>query len=93
MCNCKSEIEKKLLKLFIENEPEAKSHCATLEGYTLVLDGNRLVQKGCMQITLVAAHKVKKSGEFKAKKQTRNMIFEFCPFCGKRYDEQRGVAS
>ena len=91
MCNCKKEIEEKLLKRFIESKPEAISHCVQLEGYTLVLQqDNRLIQKGYMNIALTAAYQVKKSGEFKAKKQTENMIFTFCPFCGKNYEEQSG---
>lgn len=93
MCNCKKDIEEKLLNRFIEKTPDAKSHCVKLEGYTLVLQDNRLLQKGYMDVTLTAAFQVKKTGEFKAKKQTEFMTFNFCPFCGKAYEEQQEVAS
>ena len=88
MCNCKQEIEAKLLSRFIESAPEAKSHCAKLEGYTLVLEGNTLATKGFMDIALTAAYPVKKTGEFKEKKRKELLTFNFCPFCGQEYSEE-----
>ncbi|QOY96365.1 hypothetical protein IM543_11395 [Massilia sp. UMI-21] len=85
-CNCKKDIEEKLLNRFKEMSPEATGHQVSLTGYALIL-GDKLEQKGCMTISAEAAFPLKKGGT-KAKKQTQNMIFTFCPFCGVKYSEE-----
>lgn len=86
-CKCKEDLEAKLLARFQSKEPTAKDHSVELDGYTLVMQGNSLVLKGCMNISTEAAVPLKKTGAFKQKKSSGgNMIFTFCPFCGERYD-------
>lgn len=87
MCNCKDDIEKRLLSRFITQHPEAKEHSARLSGYSLVIIENTIKQKGCMPIELTAAHPLKKGG-FKAKTDRSNMIFSYCPFCGDKYEKE-----
>lgn len=82
-CDCKKDIEEKLLARFKEQSPEATGHEASLKGYALIF-GNKLEQKGCMQLEVVADFPLKKGG-MKSKKQTQNMIFNYCPFCAVKY--------
>lgn len=83
-CDCKEDIEGKLLARFKEVSSEAESHSASLHGYTIVFGETALEQKGYMEIKATANFPLKKGG-MKAKTQTQNMIFTFCPFCGKKY--------
>ena len=83
MCNCKKEIEKKLIERYRETAPEASGHEAELTGYTLII-GDELKTKGCMPIKLRAKFPLKKGGD-KERTSTQNMIFTFCPFCGQKY--------
>lgn len=90
-CKCKSEIEAKLLERFQGMAAEAKNHEVELTGYTLCIEGNGIVSRGCMNISTTAEFQVKKTGIYKQKKSSAgNMVFTFCPFCGVRY-KQEGV--
>lgn len=82
-CTCKKDLEEKLLTRFKEMTPEASGHEASLNGYALIF-GEKLEQKGYMTLSTEAAFPLKKGGT-KNKKQTQNMIFTFCPFCGVKY--------
>lgn len=85
MCDCKKDIETKLLERFVSQAPDAIEHSARLVGYSLII-GNRIEQKGCMTIELSAAHPLKKGG-YKTKTERSNMIFNYCPFCGEKYEK------
>jgi hypothetical protein len=82
-CECKKDIEEKLLTRFKERSPEANLHEVSLQGYTLII-GDKLESKGYMPIQTEASFPLRKGG-FKTKKQTQNMVFTFCPFCGVKY--------
>lgn len=84
-CNCQNDIEAKLLERFKAQAPVAKSHNADLRGYTFVF-GEKVVSKGCMQAELSAEHPLKKGG-FRPKTERVTIVFTYCPFCGKKYDE------
>lgn len=86
MCDCKKDIETKLLDRFVSQAPDATEHSARLVGYALIIGGNSMQQKGCMTIELTAAHPLKKGG-YKAKTERSNMIFTYCPFCGEKYEK------
>ncbi len=82
-CECKTDIEEKLLSRFKEQSPEATMHEVELQGYTLII-GEKLESKGYMPIKCEANFPLKKGG-FKPKAIKQNMIFTFCPFCGVKY--------
>ncbi|UGQ44946.1 hypothetical protein [Massilia endophytica] len=82
-CNCKKDLEEKLLERFKEQSPEANGHCVSLQGYALIF-GEKLEQKGCMTIASTASFPLKKGG-MKEKRQTQNMVFTYCPFCAEKY--------
>jgi hypothetical protein len=83
MCDCRKEIEKKLLERFKQQKPDAKNHAVILNGYSYVVrDGFH--EKGYMDILTNADYPLKKGG-FRNKNETQKMFFSFCPFCGQKY--------
>lgn len=90
MCDCKKDIESRLLDRFKTNHPEALEHSARLTGYTLLIGSSEVRQKGYMGIELTAAHPLKKGGH-KAKTDRSNMIFNYCPFCGEKYEKEKAT--
>lgn len=92
MCDCKKDIEAKLLTRFVSKAPDAIEHSARLVGYALIIGNDAIQQKGAMTIELSAAHPLKKGG-YKAKTERSNMIFNYCPFCGESYEKDRAEAS
>lgn len=83
-CDCKKDIEVKLTDRFIQKTPEATGHKVALQGYALIF-GDKLTQKGCMQMNVTAIYPLKKGGT-KEKTEKQNMIFTYCPFCGVAYE-------
>ena len=84
-CECKTGVEAKLLERFKEQSPEATGHAVELNGYALLFTpDHNIVQKGCMTMTTRASFPLKKGG-VKEKKETGNMVFTYCPFCGVAY--------
>lgn len=84
MCDCRKDLEEKILARFKTAAPDAKDHCAELSGYTFLLCDSGVTEVGCMVFKLTASHPLKKGG-FKEKTERSNMIFTFCPFCGEKY--------
>jgi hypothetical protein len=79
MCECRKEIEAKLLDQFKAQAPEATGHTVSLDGY-----GWNLNTGGESQATryeAIAVYPLKKGGA-KSKTIRGNMVFNFCPFCG-----------
>lgn len=80
-CNCKSDLEKKLLERFIEKEPGALEPSAELTGYGFGFTETGTVLIGYMPFKITATHPLKNGGT-KRKSSTSNMHFSYCPFCG-----------
>lgn len=80
-CNCKSDIEARLLERFRSTEAQATGHTIELQGYALLLGGARMDVRGYMPVEASARHTTK-SGTVRVKKQKQNMLFSYCPFCG-----------
>ncbi|WKJ88786.1 hypothetical protein QZJ86_12210 [Methylomonas montana] len=87
-CNCRADIEEMLLARFIEQSPEATEHKASLTGYGFLFSGTGLEMKGCMPFETTAKFPLKKGG-VKAKTQKQSMMFNYCPFCGEKYPDQK----
>lgn len=86
MCNCRSEIEAKLLESVKGQLPgDIKDLTVELGGYAFML-GAELQMKNIMPINVEYQAPVKKApGTFKPKKQTMNMTGSYCMFCGEKY--------
>lgn len=80
-CNCKTELEAKLLERFKTNAPDATDHGVELIGYSFVIVGNTLTHMPYMEVRTSSMQPLKKGGS-KLKKGTTNMFFTYCPFCG-----------
>lgn len=85
-CSCRKDIEARLLEAFIKSAPDAKRHALCLRGYSYLI-GEKVTEVGCMTIEMAAEYPLKKGG-FKEKTRRSNMIFNYCPFCGEKYQKE-----
>ena len=84
MCDCKRNVEAKLLARAKEIYPDATEHEVKLTGYAFIF-GKTVELKGCMSFEHSAEFPLKKGG-LKRKTEKTNMMFTFCPWCGEKYD-------
>ena len=80
-CNCKAELEEKLTQRFKDESPEASDHQSAIVGYGFIFVGERMTQRGYMDVKSTATFPLKKGGE-KKKTLKQSMFFSYCPFCG-----------
>ena len=80
-CDCKKDIEAKLLERFKLTAADASEHGVELQGYALVIEDSGLSSKPVMPYKMSATYPIKKGGT-KLKSVTGNMILNYCPFCG-----------
>lgn len=90
MCDCRKDLEARLLEDFRQRNPDATEHSATLNGYAFIF-GSSVQMKGCMEVEYSARHAVKKGDGYKTKRTKSSMIFTFCPFCGERYEPAKAT--
>jgi hypothetical protein len=86
MCNCKKDIESRLLARFKEQSHEATDHYVELQGYGLAIIDNTLKSMPYMPFKTSAKFPLKKGGS-KQKSQSSNMFFNYCPFCGEKIEK------
>ena len=84
-CNCRSDIEAKLLEMYRKAKPEATGHEVQLQGYGFLMDGNTLRMRPFMEYKGGADHPGRQG--FKRKPLRGNLTFSFCPFCGAKYSQ------
>ena len=90
-CNCKSDLEARLLERAKEQLPESKDHNVSMTGFAFVFnDANGMDQLGFMPVEIEHKVTVKKTGLERVKKQKTSFIFTYCPFCGVRYKAKKG---
>lgn len=87
MCNCRQELEAKLLELAKEQLPESTGHSVEIEGYVFGLKGNTIFS--CQALTVAIKHTVtsKKTGFQKQKVEKQKMVARYCMFCGEKRAE------
>jgi hypothetical protein len=80
-CNCKTEIEAKLLESFKSEAPDGVDHSVSMHGYGFCIVGNKMIMRPYTEVTR-AAQMPRKAGGFTSKRTKLNMFFSYCPFCG-----------
>lgn len=85
MCECRADIEAKLTKRHIEQNPSATEHSAHLMGYGFGITGdNKVLETISMPVEMRSTVIVKKTGIAKRKVDKLSMFFSYCPFCGEK---------
>ena len=85
MCECRADIEAKLTKRHVEQNPSATEHSAHLMGYGFGITGdNKVLETISMPVEMRSTVIVKTTGIAKRKVDKLSMFFSFCPFCGEK---------
>lgn len=89
-CNCKTEIEAKVVERLKEEYPEGRDHTANMDkNYAWTMpDFN---QVGYLALTNTVTTTTKKGVE-RTVKPALNLHFTYCPFCGERYKKAETCA-
>ena len=86
-CDCKSDIEAKLLESFKGDTPDGVDHSVSMHGYGFCIVENKMVMRPYTEVTR-AVQLPRKAGGFSTKRMKLNMFFSYCPFCGKPVIEE-----
>lgn len=92
MCDCRSDIEKRLLERVKGKIPEGSKNLEVSLGGCAFLFGEDggLDMKNVMPINIEYQAPVKRQpGTFKTKKQKMNMTDNYCMFCGEKYAKEQ----
>lgn len=90
MCDCKEQIESKLLAWLIKQEPEGKEHKMSLLGYGVVFQEETLIEKPFMECEASYVRQ-QKNGKLRIRKGVNKVFFSFCPFCGLKLEQEDGM--
>lgn len=98
MCNCRSEIETRLVDHVKKQIPEGAVDLGVkLEGYAFMLGEGTLEMKNVMPIAISYRYPTKgtakKPSVMREKKQTMNMQGNYCMFCGEKYDKDEPASA
>lgn len=85
-CNCRADIEAKLLERIKAAKPDGKEHSAHLQGYAYGVSGASMVERPYMPFETQVIVPTKKPGGAKLVKAKGNMHFSYCPFCGTKLE-------
>lgn len=85
MCNCKTELEAKLLERAKEQLPDSKNHSVEITGYVFAMGPNEITLRQALPVIIKHTVTVKKTGEQKEKKIVSNVLARFCMFCGEKH--------
>lgn len=91
-CNCKSDIEARLLERFKGSAPTGQNHGVTISGYGFCIEGNTMTQRPYAEVTQ-SADMPKKSGGWTHKRSKLSMYFSYCPYCGAPVADQPPAAT
>lgn len=84
MCDCKTELEVKLLERVKEALPDSTNHSVEIEGYVFGISGNSMFSCQAMTVAIKHTVTVKKTGLQKQKTEKQKMMASYCMFCGEK---------
>lgn len=87
MCDCKKEMEEKLLESVKQQKPNAQQLKVEIAGYGIMIIGNTMVLRPVMPVSVEYVYNLK-NGKQKAKKETISFALKHCPFCGEEIARQ-----
>lgn len=86
MCECKKEMEDKLLANFKEKAPGATGHAVELKGYTFTMHrGSNTLNEHPVMPLEASAQFTLKNGNTKMRRFKEKVLVNFCPFCGENF--------
>lgn len=91
-CNCRSDIEAKLLERFKSEAPTGENHAVSISGYGFCIVGNEMTMRPYAEVTK-SADMPKKAGGWSLKRSKLNMYFSYCPYCGAPVADQPPAAA
>lgn len=87
MCNCINEIESKLLReLSIKNEEWKGKEITSVNFENAALMVTGPCRNELYSTVEIGYDHINKRGDKKHKKQTINLSYRYCPFCGEKYE-------
>lgn len=93
MCDCLETVKNKAISWAAENHTGSKNHEATIEGCSLVILDDQLVNRLGNDAVVTFDNPLKtRPGEFVRKQISLRVLFTFCPFCGELYIKKEGAA-
>lgn len=92
-CDCRADLEAKLLQRFEAQQPDLSGHKVSLQGYGFVVLENSMRMRPYMEYAATADHPVKKTGGTKPKTTRGTLTFSFCPFCGTKFPTAADIAN
>lgn len=90
MCNCRSDIEARLVEKVSQQMPEGSRNLSVSlgGGYAFLLGGSGIAMRNVMPIDIEYEEPLKKRpGEFKRKRPKLSMHGNYCMFCGVKYEK------
>lgn len=88
-CDCESEVEGRLLESLKQKYPESQNGTISLDGYGIgISESMNFITIAFMGISYSADFPLKRGG-VKRKSIKSRLTFNFCPFCGKRYEDKQ----
>jgi len=84
MCNCKQDLEAKLLERAKEQYPDSTDHSVEIQGYAFAFMGNTLISRQTLPLAIEHTVIVKKTGLTKRKTEKQKMLASYCMFCGEK---------
>ncbi|MBL4833621.1 MAG: hypothetical protein JKY26_06555 [Pseudomonas sp.] len=87
MCQCKTEIQKRLHDHHLPQLPDGSADLKVLlNGYAIIFGDKGSMTKNVMPIEIEYQTPMKNGGT-KKKKITQNMVGSYCMFCGEHYEK------
>ena len=83
-CECRKDLEQKMLENFKRQNPDAQDVSVSMAGYAFQLVGNGMRMVNVMPCKIIYKNTVKRTGQQKDRQKTINIAGNYCMFCGQK---------